>query len=291
MATGYILYNPAAGNGQTKEDLSLLDLVMDVELIHVDITNLEDYSAFINKLNPDDLLIIAGGDGTLCRFVNDTEGLDFPCEILYYPTGSGNDFAHDLGKHKNDNPFPITKYLQNLPTVEVRGKKYRFLNGVGYGIDGYCCEIGDELRKIPGKKINYTAIAVKGLLFDYVPTNAVVTVDGVRHEYTKVWLAPTMHGRCYGGGMIPTPQQNRCSEDGMLSIMVFHGSGKLRTLMIFPSIFKGKHVSHKKMVDILTGHEITVEFSNPRPLQIDGETILNVHSYTAKSGAKVKTPV
>jgi hypothetical protein len=35
-----------------------------------------------------------------------------------------------------------------------------------------------------------------------------------------------------------------------------------------------------------TGHEITVEFDQPTPLQIDGETILDVTSYTAKSAVK-----
>ena len=172
--------------------------------------------------------------------------------------------------------------------MEVKGQQYRFLNGVGYGIDGYCCEVGDEMRKIPGKKVNYTAIAIRGLLLDYIPTSAVVTVDGVRHEYQKVWLAPTMLGSRYGGGMIPTPAQRRDDPEGKLSVMVFHGSGKLKTLAVFPSIFKGEHIKHTECVEVLTGHEITVEFSAPRPLQVDGETVLNVRSYTARSRVLAK---
>ena len=35
-------------------------------------------------------------------------------------------------------------------------------------------------------KINYTGIAIKGLLFNFKPKNATVTVDGIRHEYKKV---------------------------------------------------------------------------------------------------------
>ena len=34
-------------------------------------------------------------------------------------------------------------YAQKLPTVTVNGKAYRFLNGIGYGIDGYCCQVGE----------------------------------------------------------------------------------------------------------------------------------------------------
>ena len=36
-----------------------------------------------------------------------------------------------------------------------------------------------------------------------------MTVDGKTEKFRNVWLAPTMFGRFYGGGMIPTPEQNR----------------------------------------------------------------------------------
>lgn len=52
--------------------------------------------------------------------------------------------------------------------------------------------------------------------------------------------------------------------------------------MIFPSIFSGEHVKNEKYVTMLSGKEITVKFSEPRPLQVDGETILGVTGYTAK---------
>jgi diacylglycerol kinase family enzyme len=119
------------------------------------------------------------------------------------------------------------------------------------------------------------------LLFHFAPRNAKVTVDGKQYTYRKVWIAPTMHGKFYGGGMIPTPLQERNS--GKLSVMMFHGAGRLHTLCVFPSIFKGEHVKHTKMVAVHTGREITVEFDRPTPLQIDGETIPNVTSYTARA--------
>ena len=90
-----------------------------------------------------------------------------------------------------------------------------------------------------------------------------------------------MHGKYYGGGMISAPEQDRSS--GKLSVMPFHGVGRPRTLCVFPSIFKGEHVLHKNMVAVHTGHEITVEFDRSIPLQIDGETILDVTKYAARS--------
>lgn len=283
MATGYVIYNKMAGNANALEQVKMLELIYDDPLKFIDVLEISNYKAFLRGLEKEDYIILAGGDGTLNRFVNNTEGISFPNDVLYYPNGTGNDFAGDLGYKKECAPFSVKSYLTGLPFVTVNGKKYRFINGVGYGIDGYCCQVGDELKKRPGKKINYTTIAIKGLLFHYKPTQATVTVDGVTRTYSKVWIAPTMNGRLYGGGMMPTPDQKRNSDQ--LSTMVFHGSGKLRTLMVFPSIFKGIHVEHRKIVEILQGKEITVEFDRPVALQIDGETILNVRQYTAQLSA------
>lgn len=280
MKKAYVLYNPLSGTTRKAPDAAELQKIMEADWTVMDITKLDDYAAFVSTLQKEDCLVVAGGDGTLNRFVNNTEGLEIPCEILYYPAGTGNDFARDVAGDDATGCIRISQKLADLPVVEVKGKKYRFINGVGFGIDGFCCEVGDELRRGSDKKVNYTAIAIRGLLVDYLPTTATVTVDGVRQTYQKVWLAPTMFGKYYGGGMIPTPEQTR--TDDTLSVMLFHGSGKLRTLMIFPSIFKGKHVKHQKHVKVLRGKEIMVEFDEPRPLQIDGETILNVRSYTAR---------
>ena len=279
MAKGYVLYNPLAGNGNAEEDAKLLQMVFDEDLEYYDMTRITNYAAFLSGMEKEDYLVIVGGDGTLNRFVNDTDGIALKQEIFYFPSGNGNDFAREIGA--NGNPVVITQYLKNLPCVEVNGKTYRFINGVGFGIDGYCRQVGDELKKIPGKKINYTGIAVKGLLFRFSARNAKVTVDRKMYAYKKVWIAPTMHGKYYGGGMIPAPEQDRSS--GKLSLMLFHGAGRLRTLCVFPSIFKGEHVKHTKMVAVHTGKEITVEFDRPTPLQIDGETILNVTKYTARA--------
>lgn len=276
MGNGFVIYNPLSGDGKSEENSKLLEMIFDDELEYFDITRITNYKTFFSGMEKDDYIIIAGGDGTLNRFINDTAGIDIPQEIFYLPSGNGNDFANDMEK-TSGNPFKITEYLKNLPTAEVKGKKYRFINGVGFGIDGYCCQVGDELEKIPGKKADYTKIAVKGLLFDFAPRNAKVTVDGREYFYKKVWIAPTMFGRYYGGGMMAEPQQNRNS--GKLSLVVFHGAGRLRTLCIFPSIFRGEHIKHKKSVAIHTGKEITVEFDRPTPLQIDGETFRDVTSY------------
>jgi diacylglycerol kinase family enzyme len=148
--------------------------------------------------------------------------------------------------------------------------------------------VGDAQKKKSDKPVNYTAIAIKGLLFHYKPTNAKITVDGKEYSFKKVWLAPTMKGRYYGGGMMATPEQDRKNPDGTLSVMLFHGKGRLKTLMAFPSIFKGEHIKHTNMVTILTGKDIKVEFDSPAAVQVDGETILGVTEYSATARVKAE---
>ena len=284
----YVLYNPLAGHGKGTDYLDTLKPMLDGEIIVKDITTIDVFSDFIASLAEEDVITLCGGDGTLNKFVNSVDTDNLKNTIYYYGAGSGNDFLYDIAKGKCDKPIELNKYIKNLPTVEINGQVYKFLNGIGYGIDGYCCEVGDELKAKSDKPVDYTAIAIKGLLFHFKPRNATVVVDGVEHTYKKVWIAPTMHGRCYGGGMIPTPDQDRFNSDGKSSLMVLHGTGKLRTLILFPSIFKGEHVKNTKAVAIHTGKDITVKFDRPTPLQVDGETVLGVTEYTVHAGITAK---
>ena len=280
MKKYYVLHNPLAGHGKEKNDLEILkSLYGEENLVCMDMTEIVDYSAYFANLSAEDEVVLCGGDGTVNHFINKTKDLNIIQNVFYLGSGSGNDFLHDI-EGTCDKPVLLNPYLKNLPTVTVKGTEYKFINGVGYGIDGYCCEVGDKLRATSEKPVNYTMIAIKGLLFHYKPTGATVIVDGKEYNFKKVWLAPTMFGKYYGGGMMPTPGQTR--EADQLSVMLFHDSGKLKTLMIFPSIFSGEHVKNEKYVTMLSGKEITVKFSEPRPLQVDGETILGVTEYTAK---------
>lgn len=248
----YVLYNPFAGNKTCKEQSrKLTNLYKDGQLTFRSMTDIS-YPEFFSGLKGEDQVIICGGDGTLNRFVNDAREIDIHNDILYYAAGSGNDFLRDIGKEKGCDPFVINQYIKELPSVTVNGKETLFLNAIGFGIDGYCCEVGDELRKKSnGKPVNYTSIAIKGLLYAFKPTDATVIVDGVEKRYKKVWIAPTMNGRFYGGGMIAAPDQRRNAPDGKFSVVVWHGSNKLKTLVVFPSIFKGEHVKHSECLSLI----------------------------------------
>ena len=228
-------------------------------------------------------VVCIGGDGTLCEAVDE---LCYQNVTLYVvPGGTGNDFARDLGEVR---PLPINRYLCRLPEVTLGGESRLFVNNVGFGLDGYCSETADNVRRdnrAQGRhhNISYAKIALGGLLRRFRPRNATVTVDGKSHSYKRVWLAPVMNGRYYGGGIMAAPEQDRLDSHGAVSLAVIHGLSRLHALTIFPSVFKGKHVKHKKYVSIFKGNTIRVEFDRPTPLQIDGETVPGVTWYSVTS--------
>jgi diacylglycerol kinase family enzyme len=97
-----------------------------------------------------------------------------------------------------------------------------------------------------------------------------------------------MNGRYYGGGMNVTPLQDRLNPERTVSLGMFYGKGRIKTLIVFPKIFKGEHVKHTEMFETLVGRSVTVEFDRPCALQIDGETVLDVSSYTVESAVLAK---
>ncbi len=282
----YLFYNDLAFAGELKEKIpsikeelqkSLGEEVKEMSLIDNDINSI------LKTLTSKDSIILIGGDGTLNHQIN-TLPIDeeLPCDFYLYPYGTGNDFYNDV-KDKEDKKTHLVKlneYFSNLPYVEVKGKTYRFINGIGYGIDGECCKKADELKAKGKKNLNYGKITI-GLLFKgYVAPVAKVKVDGKEElTFKKTYISAAMNGKYYGGGMMVAPSQERGSN--LLTSVVIHGKGKLGTLMIFPSIFKGTHIKKEKNVSVIQGKVIEVSFSRPTALQIDGDVVPDVTSYKA----------
>lgn len=283
MKKYHILFNPFANNSKGEEKAKeLSNILKGCQLTYSDMSKISDYSAFLDGIEKDENIVICGGDGTLNRFINSVDTDKLENEIYCYSTGSGNDFLRDINMADKNEPVRITQYLKNLPTVKVKNKRYKFLNNASFGLDGYCCEEADRQRSKKGKSSAYALIAIKALLGAYKPRNATVIVDGIKKEYKKVWLAPTMNGRFFGGGLMSAPGQDRLNEKHIVSVVVMYGSSRLKSLLVFPSMFKGKHIKRTEMIEVLEGHEISVRFDKPASMQIDGETILDVVRYDVK---------
>lgn len=276
-----VLFNPLSGKKRTNIKELIKKKLNNDKVRLFDVTEIGDVNSFCEGIGSDKEIIICGGDGTLNRFVNSIDD-DFKNPVYYLPTGNGNDFVRDISPKYKGNVLDLKPYITDLPTTDINGKKYKFLNNIGFGLDGFCCFEAERLRNL-GKKANYKMIALKGLLAKYKPVNARVTVDGKINNYKNVYLLPTMNGRFYGGGVMMAPHQKRLSENKKLSVVILHTIGRLMVLPCFPTIYTGLHVKLKRYVDVLTGNDITVEFDRPSPIQIDGELIGTTLTYHAET--------
>ena len=133
---------------------------------------------------------------------------------------------------------------------------------------------------------NYSLTALKGILYDYKPVNAHVNVDERHYDFKNVWLAPTMKGKFYGGGMKVAPNQDRNSD--RLSLVVVHHVSRIKLLSILPTVFSGNHIKKDKVITVLEGQNIDVEFDCVSSIQLDGETFDNVSKYSVKIYSKRK---
>lgn len=271
------MYNGLSNNKIKPEIVENFEENESQKLIDAGLVN---YPEFFGNLNAEDEVVLIGGDGTINYFINQVPYESIKNNVYYYAAGSGNDFLRDIDGKVGEEVL-LNPYLKNLPTVYVKDVVSKFINGIGYGLDGYCCEVGDKLKLQSDKPINYTSIAIKGLLFNFKPKNATVIVDGKKYEHHYVWLVPTMKGRFYGGGLMIAPNQDRLSDE--VSVVVYQSKSRISSLMTFRYVPTGQHIKKEKMVKIYTGKEIEVQFDQPTALQIDGETVLGVESYLVKA--------
>ncbi len=274
-----ILFNPCANNRDISAALEgVRAYAAAPDTVEKDLTQV-DVRAEICALSQNDRVLILGGDGTIMRLANALDGAEYCVPLYLWKSGTGNDFLRDIGKNEDAEPVLLNPYLAKLPHVEIKGKTYLYVNGIGFGLDGMVCEVTDKLKEQGVQKIDYTMESIKLLLGGFKCPSGKVTVDGVTKSYKKIWLASAMHGKYYGGGMRVAPEQQRGGDK--LTCCVWHTTGRLVTLMHFPKIFSGEHVKYKKSIDVFSGKRITVEFDHPCALQIDGETVSDVTTYTA----------
>lgn len=274
----YVLYNPLSTRCMKVEEMTEKLRAIDAEedLRFISVKEIEDGKAFMESLKKDDDIVIAGGDGTLNRLVNQLDFASYPYKVFLLKAGNGNDFLRDLNELKEDY-IEITDYLKNLPEVTLNGVTTKYINGVGFGVDGMVCVESDKLKAKGKKKINYTTLSIKLLLFKFKKVNAKVIVDGKEYNFKKVFIGSAMNGKYYGGGMREAPNQDRKSDK--ISVIVWHDFSKLGALMLFPKIFTGEHVNKEKKIAVLEGKEVEMIFDRPTDLQIDGESYHAVTSY------------
>lgn len=278
----YLLYNPLSRNNRTAKDkdrfvskiLKCLDN-KDKEISLHSVLDIHSSEELISKINKNDKVIVIGGDGTLNHMVNNYNFDNYPYENIYlFKYGTGNDFRRSF---KTKEPLiNITKAFRFLPEIIVDGKKRKFLNGAGLGLDGLISKYANERKS----RQAYYRATIKAF-HDIKPYDLEVTSDGKKYMFNNVWMALFMNAPYIGGGMKVAPNINRF--DQALDLVIISNISKFKILFLFPTIYKGKHTRLKKYVTIIRGQNFEVKANGCKYLQTDGEVLEN------KTGFKIKT--
>ncbi len=279
----YILYNPLANNGKGTEGLDGVIAAAGQRRpgqtpVLADVTK-QDAAALLMGLSPEDEAIVCGGDGTLHYLINALDGRVPAAPVYVWRMGTGNDFLRDVLEGSQEQLVLFNKYIGNLPTVKTVHGTQRFLNNVSFGLDGQVCELGEQEKARLGRPVNYIALALRLVFRDYHVANATVTVDGQSKTYDRVWVASVFNGRYVGGGQKLAPRQDRTGQE--LCCVVLFGLGRFRALLKLPKVLSGSH-EHMPQCDVRFGREISVRFDRPGAINLDGEPLERVTTYSAK---------
>lgn len=268
-----ILYNPKAKSSNIEKALRRFKASRNnADDIYKDITKTDDLLSIMNGSDP---VFLIGGDGTINHFINRSLDLmPYKQPLHLEPAGTGNDFYRSL---KSQNPLETS-----LMDVSFNQKERVYINGMGIGIDGY---IGLRVNKHKKKtSFTYFIETIKALIY-YKPSTCKVRLDNQEMTFKKAYLVVASNGMYFGGGMKITPHA-KCDDD-LLDVLIVHNISRIKILLIFISIYFGKHLSFKKHVFNQKGKSLEVTYEDAQVMQTDGETFENVtHFITQYSDKK-----
>jgi YegS/Rv2252/BmrU family lipid kinase len=209
------------------------------------------------------VVVAVGGDGTAGEAAAGLLGSGAALAVL--PTGSGNDFAREIGLPRSWRPALAVLAQARRRRIDVgRVNGTPFLQSAGAGLDGHVARIQAHGRRLPGPLAHATR-AIQGLL-TYAPQEVSFELDGRRWRQ-RVLAVTVANGAMYGGGMRIAPGARL--DDGVLDVAVIGDLGKLDALRMFPTVYWGGHVRHPKF-RLLRGRSLRLDSAVPLPVQVDG---------------------
>lgn len=219
-----------------------------------------------------DLVVAAGGDGTVNEIVNGLNG----ATLGILPLGTVNVFAKELGlPDKLEAAWTLletgTTRAVDLGCAEFDGKRRYFVQLAGVGFDARAVRAASWALK---KKIGPLAYVLAGM--------RVLRERHARIEVGDLKGAAIFigNGRFYGGRFQLFPRAKL--DDGLLDVCVFAHRNLLQYL---PSVLRGKHLG-RHGVFYFQASEFTCDASEVTPLELDGEDAGDTPArFTVKPGA------
>lgn len=221
-----------------------------------------------------DLVIAAGGDGTVHEVINGL--MEMPPEqrprLGVVPLGSGNDFAHALGVDKV--PF---KALRQVLTGQSRhidvgliednlGRREYWNNTLGVGFDATVTIRTHTLPVVRGF-LMYFAAVMQTILFnhDALPLQ-IETDEGNWNEETMMMVI--CNGPREGGGFLVAPEAR--VDDGLFHYAAIRKVSRPMMLRLVPEVMNGTH-GRFPQIRMGTFSKLALQADAPLRIHIDGE--------------------
>lgn len=187
-------------------------------------------------------LVAVGGDGTVRLALQAIA--DTPTVLGIVPAGTGNDFARAFGLRPGaDLTAAVARALGPPRAVDaIRTPRGWVATAVTGGFSGDVNRRASAMR-FPSGRGRYTAATLTTL--PRLRTRPVaVTADGRRRSFDAAFIV-VANTAFFGGGMAICPEAD--PGDGLLDVLVVGAVGRVELLRLFPKVFKGTHVTHRKV--------------------------------------------
>lgn len=212
-------------------------------------------------------VLVVGGDGTFAEAASGLAGSGAVMGLI--PAGTGNDLARTLGISRD--PLTAVEQALNAPPCWCdagRAGDRHFLNVAGIGFDAEVARATNEGPKWMGGTLPYLLGMFRTLSW-YRPVPLELEADGRRIEVRSLLIA-VANCRWYGGGMMIAPYAE--PDDGWLDVIIAGDLGRIETLGVLPSLYRGGHLRHPK-VHSLRVRRLTVQAERPVSYHADGEVL------------------
>ena len=220
-----------------------------------------------------ELIVAAGGDGTLNEVVNGLAADFGRVRLGLLPLGTGNDFARSI-----DVPADLDAALDILAagraqTVDVAratfGRRRRwFMNVSAGGFSGAVSEKATEVKDRWGP-LTYLRAAV-GTLPQLQGHDVRVTLDGGERLAVEAYNVVVSNGRFVAGGIPVAPQS--LLDDGWLDLMIAPSATIPQLAVIVPQVLLGRHTENDLLL-FRKAKRIEIESDPPMTYNLDGELV------------------
>ncbi|GHH97339.1 diacylglycerol/lipid kinase family protein [Neobacillus kokaensis] len=290
MRSMYFIINPKAGNGRCRKVWGKIELQLKDEQIPY-LAFFTEYPEHAKQLarqiaakNDHEKIIIAvGGDGTMHEVMN---GIFKHKNITlgFIPGGTGNDYSR--GFKIPADPASALKVLLRLSKSELvqidtgkmtmeDGREEYFINNMGAGFDALIAykvnhsRIKAFFNKLSLGRLVYVYLLLREL-FTFKTATIDLSIDGYKHTFNQTWFVTVSNQPYYGGGMKIAPEA--VPNDGFLDITVVHELSKWKLLLVFFSVFWGKHIYFSE-VKTFKGKQVSIQSKEKLFVHGDGEHI------------------